>query len=49
MSKLVITIYVFDIMKPLTLSNLPKKMQRHYFFSLRDTNRAMHQKIIMTM
>ena len=33
MSKLVITIYVFDTMKPLTLSNLPKKKKcRHYFF-----------------
>lgn len=32
MSKLVI-IYVFDTMKPLTLSNLHKKMQKHYFFS----------------
>ena len=49
MSKLVITIYVFDTMKPLTLSNLPKKKMQTLFFSLCDTNRAMHQKIITTM
>ena len=32
MSKLVITIYVFDTMKPLTLSNLPKKKNADTIF-----------------